>query len=67
MNHKGLVDVIRISSQPPHISKEGVETLQQQWMSFLTAQYPISLTERAPEIRCFLCNLRVGLGRNGTM
>ena len=31
--HKGLVDAVRHSSSPPETSREGYETLQQQWLS----------------------------------
>ena len=43
---KWLIDALRSSSHPPYTTKERYETFQQQWVSFLGAQYLISCTER---------------------
>ncbi len=49
-DHEVLVDAVQRSSNHPYISKEGYETLKQQWVSLLKAhQQPISRAERVSE------------------
>ena len=50
MNHKVLTDAVRNSSNNSYTSREGYETLDQQWMSLLAAQHPITSAEKKPEI-----------------
>ena len=66
MNHKGLVDAVKRSSNPYHASKEAFEILQQQWMPLFAAQYGISNADGVPQIWHFVWNLGVILGKNGT-
>ncbi len=59
-----LVDAARSSSHLLHTSKEEYGTLQQQWVSLLAAQHPISNAERVPQIGHVTGNLKVDPGRN---
>ena len=62
-----LVDDIRRVSEHLYVSKEGHETIQQQWMSLCAAQHPLSHAERVPQILHFVCNFRVDPCRIDTM
>ena len=59
-----LVDAARSSSHLLYISKEDYGTLQQQWVSLLAAQHPISNAERVPQIGHVTGNLKVNPGKN---
>ena len=63
MNYEGILSDVRSSSHLPYASQGGYKTLQQQWIAFLAAHHPISGAERVPQIRHFVSNFRVNLGR----
>ena len=50
-------------SNLPYTLEEGYGTFQQQWMSCPATHHPIFYAEGGPQIRHFMCNLRVNLGR----
>ena len=60
----GLADAVRRSPHLPYTLNAGCELLQQQWMSFLILQHPISCAEGVPQIEHFMCNLSVDISRN---
>ena len=64
--NKLLVYAVRSSSNLHHLFKESYAPLQQQWISLLAVQHPISCVEKVPLIHYFVCNLRVNFDRNGT-
>ena len=66
IDNKEHIDAIRSTSSHLYTSKEGYETLKQQWMYLIIAQHPISCAERVPKTLHFVWNLRVVLGRNDT-
>ena len=63
VDHEGLVDAIKSSSNHPYTSKEGYKTRNQQWMSLLIAHHPISCTERVLKFWYFVWTLIVGFTR----
>ena len=65
--HKWLVNAVKSISHLPYTSKEGYETLKQQWLSLLAMHYHICCAERVPQIWKFVWNLRVSIGRNDTV
>ena len=65
--HKWLVNAVKSFSHLPYASKEGYETLKQQWLSLLAVQYHICCAERVPQIWKLVWNLRVNIGRNDTV
>ena len=67
MNNKELVNDVRSSSLLSYDFEEGFGTLHKQWMSPLSSHYSISQAERVPEILHFEYNLKVDIGRNGTI
>ncbi len=67
VDHKGLVDAVRSSSNYPYTSKKDHEILKQQWMSLLVAHHPLSHTERVPEIWYISWKLMIAFGRNDTV
>ena len=48
VTRKGLIDAIRSFPHLPYASKDCDETLQQQWMSLVAAQYPIHMLRGYP-------------------
>ena len=64
MNHKGLADTIKSPSHPPHASKGGYETLQQQCVPLLIAHHPNSWAEVVSKIWYYVRNWRVDIIRN---
>jgi hypothetical protein len=58
VTHNFLTDASRKSIHLPHTSNEGYETLQQQLISFLTTQHPISHAEMVPPIWMFCVKFR---------
>ncbi len=64
----GLIDAIRSSPCLPHVSKECDETLQQQWMSLVAAQYSIHILRLRGYPDSVICmQLRVETSGNDTM
>ena len=63
----GWYNTVRSFSHLSYASKEGYETLKQQWLSLLAVQYHICCAERVPQILKFVWNLRVNIGRNDTV
>ena len=64
MDHKVLLFDVWISFNHAYMSKQGYETIKQQWLSLLATQHPISRTEGVPKSWYFWWNLRVNFGRN---
>ena len=61
MDHRELVDAVKSCFRHSHISNEGYETFQQQWLSHIAAQHPIPYAEMGPKIWYFVCNLRLNI------
>ena len=67
-SEKRGIHTIRSIPNHNYTIRESFETLQQQWMSLIVAQYPISCVERVHDIWYFLeWNSRVLLDRNDTL
>ena len=53
------------TTRSPHLpsrSKEGLETICKQWVSFIAVQHTVGRTERVLKILYIVSNLRVDLG-----
>ena len=62
-----LIYTVRSSFHLTYTSNTDYEIIQQQWMSLLAAQNPVSHAERVCKILHFGCNLRLNLGQNDTI
>ena len=51
-----LEGAVGSSSNYPYISREGCETITQQWVLLLAAQHPISFEERGTDTLTFSVN-----------
>ncbi len=67
VNNNGCIDALKSSSDLTYTSKEGYETLHQQYIPLLTVYCPASNTWRVPQIWHFVCNLRVNVYINSTI
>ena len=54
IDHKGIRNAVKGSSDNVHIPKEGYKALKQQWMSIFLPQHHISWADLVPKIGIFL-------------